>query len=94
MALNLEFDEYEDVVSFLLTNKGYLFSVGLDEIKESIKNNKNVAVVANLLVKNNVISIQIEKLDWVTHLEVSLKYFEKVEDYETCIEIKELINTI
>jgi len=94
LALNLEFDEYEDVVSFLLTNKGYLFTIGLEEIKKSIEDNKNIAVVANLLVKKNVISIQIEKTDWVTHLKISLKYFEKIEDYETCIEIKEIINTI
>lgn len=94
MPINLEFDEYEDVVFFLKTNRGLLFSKTLDGIKESIRNNENVAVIANILVKNTTLIIKLEREDWLTHLEISIKYFESIEDYETCIEIKELTKVI
>ena len=94
MPINLEFDEYEDVVFFLKTNRGLLFSKTLDGIKESMKNNENVAVIANILVKNTTLIIKLEREDWLTHLEISIKYFESIEDYETCIEIKELTKVI
>jgi hypothetical protein len=94
LPINLEFDDYSDVVFFLKTNKGLLFSKTLDGIKESIKNNENVAVIANLLIKNTVLTIRLDREDWLTHLEISIKYFESIEDYETCIEIKELTKVI
>lgn len=94
MPINLEFDDYSDVVFFLKTNKGFLFTKTLDGIKESIKNNEDVAVIVNLLVKDTVFTIKLDRLDWLTHLDISIKYFESIEDYETCIEIKELIKVI
>lgn len=94
MPINLEFDDYFEVVFFLKNNKELLFTETLKHIKESIENNENVAVVANLLVQDTVIIIQVDKTDWVQHLEISIKYFESIEDYETCVEIKELIKII
>jgi len=94
LPINLEFDDYSDVVFFLKTNKGFLFTKTLDGIKESIKNNEDVAVIVNLLVKDTVFTIKLDRLDWLTHLDISIKYFESIEDYETCIEIKELIKVI
>lgn len=94
MPINLEFDNYKEVVFFLKTNKQLLFTKILYEIKESIKNNENVAVVANFLVNNSVITIKVDKVDWLTHLNMSIKYFESIEDYEICIEIKELTKVI
>lgn len=94
MPINLEFDDYSDVVFFLKTNKGFLFTKTLDGIKESIKNKENVAVIANLLVKDTVLTIRLDREDWLTHLDISIKYFESIEDYETCIEIKELTKVI
>ena len=94
MPINPEFDDYSDVVFFLKTNKGFLFTKTLDGIKESIKNNEDVAVIVNLLVKDTVFTIKLDRLDWLTHLDISIKYFESIEDYETCIEIKELIKVI
>jgi len=94
LPINPEFDDYSDVVFFLKTNKGFLFTKTLDGIKESIKNNEDVAVIVNLLVKDTVFTIKLDRLDWLTHLDISIKYFESIEDYETCIEIKELIKVI
>jgi hypothetical protein len=94
LPINLEFDEYNDFVFFLKTNKGLLLSKTLDGIKESIKKNENVAVIANLLVKNIVFTIRLDREDWISHLDVSIKYFEGIEDYETCAEIKELTKVI
>jgi hypothetical protein len=36
----------------------------------------------------------LDREDWISHLDVSIKYFEGIEDYETCAEIKELTKVI
>ncbi len=61
-------------------------------ISKSIDNGDNIAVVANLTVNNYVFTIQIEKIDFVKHLNKSLIYFENVENYEICQKIKSLID--
>ena len=42
MAINLEFDNYEEVISFIQREKDLLFTETLNEIKESIKNDKKI----------------------------------------------------
>lgn len=91
MAINLEFDNYEEVISFIQREKDLLFTETLNEIKESIKNDKKIANVANLMVNDSVISINVEKSDWALHLNVSIGYFQRIEDYETCVEIRDIL---
>jgi hypothetical protein len=94
VAINLEFDSYEDVVAFLFNQKKMLFIETFNEIKECIKNGSDVANAANFYINETSVIINVEKQDWSTHLETSLVFFENIEDYEICIEIKELLNTL
>jgi hypothetical protein len=94
VAINLEFDNYEEVISFIQREKDLLFTETLTEIKESIKNNKKIANVANLMVNDSVISINVEKSDWALHLNVSIGYFQRIEDYETCVEIRDILKSL
>ncbi len=94
MAINLEFDSYEDVVAFLFNQKKMLFIETFNEIKECIKNGSDIANAANLYINKSAVIINVEKQDWPTHLETSLVFFENIEDYEMCLEIKELLNTL
>jgi len=94
VAINLEFDSYEDVVAFLFNQKKMLFIETFNEIKECIKNGSDIANAANLYINKSAVIINVEKQDWPTHLETSLVFFENIEDYEMCLEIKELLNTL
>lgn len=94
MAINLEFDSYEDIVSFLYNQKRMLFIYTFNEIKKCIKNNSDIVNVANFYINESAVVIDVKKSDWETHLKTSLIFFEDIEDYEICLEIKEFINTL
>ena len=36
-------------------------------------------------------NLNVEKSDWSSHLNFSIAYFERIEDYETCIEINNIL---
>ena len=91
MAINLEFETYREIIDFIQNEKDLLFTETLNEIKNSIKNNEKIANVANLMVNDDVITINVEKSDWSSHLNFSIAYFERIEDYETCIEINNIL---
>ena len=91
MAINLEFVSYREIIDFIQNEKDLLFTETLNEIKNSINNNEKIANVANLMVNDNVITINVEKSDWSSHLNFSIAYFERIEDYETCIEINNIL---
>ncbi len=94
MAVNLEFNTYEDIIAFLYNEKRMLFIETLNEIEECLKNGDEVANVANFLIGENTVVINVDKEDWESHLDVSLIYFEGIEDYEICLEIKRLLNSL
>lgn len=94
MAINLKFESYEDIINFIKNEKDLLFTEILKEIKKSIKDNKEIAKVANLIYNDTIIEINVDKVDWLEHLNVSIRYFESIEDYETCIEIKDLLKVL
>ena len=91
MAINLEFESYREIIDFIQNEKDLLFTETLNEIKNSIKNNEKIANVANLMVNDDVITINVEKSDWSSHLNFSIAYFERIEDYETCREINNIL---
>ena len=91
MAINLEFESYREIIDFIQNEKDLLFTETINEIKNSIKNNEKIANVANLMVNDDVITINVEKSDWSSHLNFSIAYFERIEDYETCIEINNIL---
>jgi hypothetical protein len=94
VAINLEFDSYEDIIAFLYNQKRMLFIETFNVIKECIKDGTDVANAANFYINESAVIINVEREDWPSHLETSLIFFENIEDYEICIEIKELLNTL
>ena len=94
MAINLEFNTYEDIIAFLYNEKRMLFVETLDEIRRCLNTGEEVVNVANFLIGENTVVINVDKEDWETHLDVSLIYFEGIEDYEICLEIKKLLSSL
>ncbi len=71
-----------------------LFVETLDEIRRCLNTGEEVVNVANFLIGENTVVINVDKEDWETHLDVSLIYFEGIEDYEICLEIKKLLSSL
>jgi hypothetical protein len=94
VAINLEFNTYEDIIAFLYNEKRMLFVETLDEIRRCLNTGEEVVNVANFLIGENTVVINVDKEDWETHLDVSLIYFEGIEDYEICLEIKKLLSSL
>ncbi len=92
--ITLEFKNNKEVINFLKDNKKTLLKTLFIEIKDSKKNGNDIAIGANLIVNDEVITIAIEKKNWLNHLIVSMDYFLEIEDYEMCANIRDLINTI
>ena len=62
---NLEFENYRSVIDFIQNEKSLLFTETFNEIKKSIKNDDEMANVANLIVNDEVIVINIDKKDLI-----------------------------
>ena len=92
--LNIGFDNDEEAAEFLRTSKSFIFHKTIKGIEEAIENDTDIVSVANLIVKDRVIVLRVEKPKWVEHLLLALEYFESVEDYEMCGKVKDLIDTI
>jgi hypothetical protein len=92
--ITLEFKNNREVINFLRDNKKTLFKTLFVEIQESKKNGSDIAIGANLIVKGMVISVAVEKEDWLSHLTISMEYFLQIEDYEMCANIRDLIDII
>ena len=71
-----------------------LFIETLNEIEQCLKSGNEIANVANFSIGENIVVINVDKEDWESHLDVSLIYFEGVEDYEICLEIKKLLSSL
>jgi protein-arginine kinase activator protein McsA len=92
--ITIEFKNNKEVINFLRDNKKALLKTLFIEIKDSKKNGNDIAIGANLIVNDEVLTIAVEKKDWLKHLIVSMDYFLQIEDYEMCASIRDLINII
>jgi protein-arginine kinase activator protein McsA len=92
--ITIEFKNNKEVINFLRDNKKALLKTLFIEITDSKKNGNDIAIGANLIVNDEVLTIAVEKKDWLKHLIVSMDYFLQIEDYEMCASIRDLINII
>lgn len=91
---NVHLDSFEDMSDYLRSNKESFFGLIIEGIKQCIGDGIELIDIIHFFVKDTKIVIQVKKDDWNTTLSLALEYFESVEDYEKCIEIKNLINNI
>lgn len=87
---------YKDVTEFLGENKFELYSLIIDIIKECHANGEMVAQIAEFLLTDEdiVFKIEMKREDWSESIHLALYYFEEIEDYEKCSEIRDLISEI
>jgi len=75
---------------FIDTNKPYIFKETYAGIKHAIRQNKPIAEICN--VNTNSAVATLSKDGWENALSSSLGYFESVDEFEMCKDIKALDN--
>jgi hypothetical protein len=86
----------DDEKEFLNNKKWLLHPLIVESVKKAYKNNlENIVVFRIINPAGNFIMVsELKKIEWVDSLNKSLSYYESVEEYENCEEVKELINKI
>jgi len=90
------FSNEDDEKDFLKNKKWLIHSLIVDGVKKSFEENLDSIVVFRIInpISNFVMTSEIKKEDWLDSLSKSMEYYESVEEYEKCTEIKELIKNI
>ena len=76
----------------LSPKKRQVYKSLVEGVSEAIKENKEAINLCE--VKNSGIVITVEKPEWKKSLDSALQYYEKVEEYEECSKIKNLIDKL
>jgi hypothetical protein len=90
----LVFDSISDGKNFILNfdNKSTVFRSLIEDIKDALIFDKTTIVIFTY-EKDNFSHILSEDY-WIYTLNKALEHFEYIEDYEECIEIRDLITVI
>jgi len=87
---------FDEVAYFLKSERLTLYTSVVNGVKECLENDIDELLLAefNLLDENIVFKIDMVKKDWVDSLSLALAFFEETEEYEKCVEIKDLITQL
>lgn len=90
------FSNEDDGKEFLKNQKWIIHALIVECVKKAYKNDLETIVVFRIIntVSNFILTTELNKCDWVDSLRKSLSYYESIEEYENCEEIKELIKKI
>jgi hypothetical protein len=90
------FSNEEDEKNFLINQKWLIHSLIIEGVKQSIKERLDEIVLFRIInpISNFIMVSELKKDDWESSLSKSLEYFESVEEYEKCADIKKLLKKI
>ena len=90
------FSNEEDEKNFLINQKWLIHSLIIEGVKQSIKERLDEIVLFRIInpVSNFIMVSELRKEDWGSSLTKSLGYFESIEEYEICSDVKKLLKTI
>jgi len=94
MFKTITFKSIDDMKSYFDTddddNKSNVFDEIISAIKENITN--DIDVIHYAIIDNgseDTYDVKLFKSDWVDMVDNAIIHFERIEDYEKCIELKE-----
>lgn len=92
----LEFDNKEKFEEYLVTNKREMYEMIWRAIDKAAAMEDNIAQIVEIFLvsEDKYIDMESERDNWIDSLELALNFFISVEEYETCSEIKALIEKI
>jgi len=90
------FSNEEDEKNFLINQEWLIHSLIIEGVKQSIKERLDEIVLFRIInpISNFIMVSELKKDDWESSLSKSLEYFESVEEYEKCADIKKLLKKI
>lgn len=94
--LKVKVDNYDDIGIFLKEEKKIFFGAIITGVKYAWKNKLDRVEVAEFSIEDTetIVNIDIEEEDWEESLYLALYYYEDIEEYEKCVEVKDLITNI
>jgi hypothetical protein len=93
-SISFEYENWEDLEA-LTSEKGFtdvILTTCYDSIKYAIEN--GLTKVSLFYVDNLSLKIELSRSEFKSSLNKILKYFERIEDYDECIEIQTLISNL
>ena len=90
------FSNEEDEKDFLKNQKWLLHSLIIEGVRLSIKERLDEIVLFRIInpISNFIMVSELKKSDWESSLTKSLGYFESIEEYEICSDVKKLLKKI
>ena len=90
------FSNEEDEKNFLKNQKWLIHTLIIEGVKKSFKEGLDEIVLFRIInpISNFVMISELKKEDWGSSLNKSLEYFESIEEYEICSDVKKLLKTI
>lgn len=90
------FRNFDEVAYFLREERFQLYTLIVDRITDCVITGGEYVLVAEFLLTDEdmVFKIEMTKSDWFESLHLALYFFEGIEEYEKCVEIRELIDEI
>lgn len=92
--IKLKVDSYKYVTDFIRNEKDLFFSTIIKSVTEGWKLKLDSVIVAEFDIHGDIFKIEIERNDWNESLHVALYYYEEIEKYEKCCEVRNLINNM
>jgi hypothetical protein len=97
---NLTLRDTDELIEFTENNPDVIYTQTYDMLNHSWKKNKKISIVDLFIItltddeEMDEVVLTVNEDEWAPALEMGLVYFEEVEDYEMCIKIKKLLETI
>ena len=90
------FSNEDDEKNFLQENKWLIHSLIFQSVTKAYEEDLESVTVFRILnpEKDFIMTSELKKEDWVISLEKTLSYYESVEEYEKCHDIKNLLKKI
>lgn len=90
------FSNEEEEKDFLKNQKWLIHSLIIEGVKKSMKDGLDEIVLFRIInpLSNFIMISELRKEDWFSSLSKSLEYFESVEEYEICSDVKKLLKKI
>ena len=90
-VIERSFPDIDAFHDFIALERGWMF----DNIVQAIKNRNTHKVVdifkAMIEDRNTLISVQTSDYEWKQTLKLALEYYINTEEYEKCVEVKDLL---
>jgi hypothetical protein len=86
----------KDELTILSDNKSFIHFKMIDSIEKSFKDDIDTMEIIRIVnnYRGYTMVLKVEKGKWLDSLEKSLSYFEEIENYKVCQEIKTLMGEI